>query len=104
RHDRNGDRLCSDYLHHFYSAPIRRRLEDLFENPYPVVPKNLFDLIVAETAGLALLGPPVGGGACSVSGCTHLLPRSWGTVIVTLSLEELPHVDSEDAQARWQGT
>jgi hypothetical protein len=42
--------LCSDYLQHFYSGPIRRRLEDLFENPHPVFPKNFFDLIVAETA------------------------------------------------------
>lgn len=51
RHDRNGDRLCSDYLYHFYSAPTpRRQLEDFFENPYPVFPKNFFDLIVAETA------------------------------------------------------
>ena len=50
RHDRNGDHLCSDYLHHFYSAPTRHRLEDFFENPYPVFPKNFFDLIVAETA------------------------------------------------------
>jgi hypothetical protein len=50
RHDRNGDHLRSDYLHHFYSAPIRRRLEDLFENPHPVFPQNSVDLIVAETA------------------------------------------------------
>lgn len=50
RHDRNGDRLRVDYLHHVYSAPIRRRLEELFENPYPVFPQNFFDLIVVETA------------------------------------------------------
>ena len=49
RHDRNGDRLRVDYLHHFYSAQIRRRLEDLFQNPHPVFPQNFFDLIVAET-------------------------------------------------------
>ena len=48
-HDWHGDRLRVDHLHHFYSTPSSRRLKQLFKNPQPIPPQNLFDVCIAES-------------------------------------------------------
>jgi hypothetical protein len=69
---------------------IDRGLTALLENPQPVAAQNFFDLLVAQIAGLTLLGPRLGEEPSRFSGLPYLLPRSWGTVTSTSSLEEFP--------------
>ena len=57
RHDWHGDHLCLDHLHDLCSSSIDRGLTALFENRQSVAAQNFFDLLVAQIAGLTLLGP-----------------------------------------------
>lgn len=82
--------MCVDHLHDLCSSPIDQGLTALFENPQPVPAQNFFDLLVAQIAGLTLLGPRLGEEPSRFSGLPYLLPRSWGTVTSTCSLEEFP--------------
>jgi len=57
---------------------------------------EFFDLRVVKIAGLTPLGSRGRGEEASqFSGLTYLLPRSWGTVTVTLSLEEMPPLSTQ---------
>jgi hypothetical protein len=47
-HDRNGDHLRLDHLHHLCSGSNRSWLKQLFENPQPIPAQNFFNINVAE--------------------------------------------------------
>ena len=82
--------MCVDHLHDLCSSSIDRGLTALFENRQSVAAQNFFDLLVAQIAGLTLLGPRLGEEPSRFSGLPYLLPWSWGTVTSTSSVEELP--------------